>query len=196
MQEIRRKTVTLVLGGVRSGKSRYAQRLGEHAEGVLFVATAPTAEAAGCDAELRHKIERHRAERPSGWRTIEEPLELAAVLAEQCSHLGPTCGLVIVDCLTLFVANLLHAAGDGDGFNETFIEEKIAALCAALESAPCDVVLVSNEVGSGVVPAFASGRQFRDALGELNQRVATLADEVLLLVAGLPLTLKGSGARP
>jgi adenosylcobinamide kinase / adenosylcobinamide-phosphate guanylyltransferase len=205
MQEIRRKTVTLVLGGVRSGKSRYAQHLGERAQGVLFVATAPTAEAAGCDAEMRRKIERHRAERPPSWRTVEEPLELAAVLAEpspeQGPEQGPTCGLVIVDCLTLFIANLLHAAaegkgdGDGDGFNEAFIEEKIAALCAALEAAACDVVLVSNEVGSGVVPAFASGRRFRDALGELNQRVAIVADEVLLLVAGLPLTLKGSGAR-
>jgi adenosylcobinamide kinase/adenosylcobinamide-phosphate guanylyltransferase len=193
MQEIRRKTVTLVLGGVRSGKSRYAQRLGERAEGVLFVATAPTAEAAGCDAEMRRKIERHRAERPAEWRTVEEPLELAAVLAQQSPVQGPACGLVIVDCLTLFVANLLHAAGDG--FDEILIEEKIAALCAALESAPCDVVLVSNEVGSGVVPAFASGRRFRDTLGELNQRVATVADEVLLLVAGLPLTLKSAGVR-
>jgi adenosylcobinamide kinase/adenosylcobinamide-phosphate guanylyltransferase len=189
MQEIRRKTVTLVLGGVRSGKSRYAQRLGECAENVLFVATAPTAEAAGCDAEMQRKIERHRAERPTGWQTVEEPLELATVLAEQ----GRECGLAIVDCLTLFVANLLHAASEDAGLNEALIEEKMTAFCAALHAAPCDVVLVSNEVGSGVVPAFASGRRFRDALGELNQRVAAVADEVLLLVAGLPLTLKSAG---
>src|SRR5260370_36991555 len=89
MQEIRRKTVTLVLGGVRSGKSRYAQRLGERAQGVLFVATAPTAEAAGCDAEMRHKIERHRAERPADWRTVEEALALAAGRSKQGPRPGP-----------------------------------------------------------------------------------------------------------
>jgi len=184
MQEMHRKTVTLVLGGVRSGKSRYAQRLGERAEGVLFVATAPTAEAAG-------------------WRTIEEPLELAAVLGslrpdqslDQSPDQNPKPSLVIIDCLTLFVANLLHAASEGERFNETLIEAKIAALCEALRTAPCNVVLVSNEVGSGVVPAYASGRRFRDVLGELNQRVAAVADEVLLLIAGLPLPLKGAGAR-
>ena len=203
MQEMHRKTVTLVLGGVRSGKSRYAQRLGERAEGVLFVATAPTAEAAGCDAEMRRKIERHREERPATWQTIEEPLELAAVLGslrpdqslDQSPDQNPKPSLVIIDCLTLFVANLLHAASEGERFNETLIEAKIAALCEALRTAPCNVVLVSNEVGSGVVPAYASGRRFRDVLGELNQRVAAVADEVLLLIAGLPLPLKGAGAR-
>jgi len=135
---------------------------------------------------MRRKIERHQADRPAGWRTVEEPLELARVLQEQ----GPGCDLAIVDCLTLFVANLLHAAGEDDAI----LEQQITDLCAALAAAPCDVVLVSNEVGSGVVPAYASGRQFRDALGELNQRVAAVADDVLLLVAGLPLALKGEVA--
>jgi adenosylcobinamide kinase / adenosylcobinamide-phosphate guanylyltransferase len=194
MQENRRRTVTLVLGGVRSGKSRYAQQLGERAKRVLFVATAPAPSSAPfsapCDAEMRAKIEHHRATRPAAWQTVEEPLELARVLAEQ----GPGCDLAIVDCLTLFVANLLHAAGEDDGRLRKLIEEKTAALCAALAAAPCDVVLVSNEVGSGVVPAYASGRQYRDALGELNQRVAAVADDVLLLVAGLPLALKGAVA--
>jgi adenosylcobinamide kinase/adenosylcobinamide-phosphate guanylyltransferase len=180
MQENRRNRVTLVLGGVRSGKSRYAQRLGEQVERVLFVATAP---ATGSDDEMQAKIERHRADRPAAWTTVEEPLELARVLAEQ----GAGYDVAIVDCLTLFVANLLHAA-DQDG---AMVDRQMTALCAALAAAPCDVVLVSNEVGSGVVPAYALGRRFRDALGELNQRVAAVADDVLLLVAGLPLALKG-----
>jgi len=190
MQENRRRTVTLVLGGVRSGKSRYAQQLGERAERVLFVATAPAPSSTPCDAEMRAKIEHHRATRPAAWQTVEEPLELARVLAEQ----GQGCDLAIVDCLTLFVANLLHAAGEDDGRLGQLIEEKTTALCAALAAAPCDVVLVSNEVGSGVVPAYAAGRRYRDALGELNQRVAAVADDVLLLVAGLPLALKGAVA--
>jgi adenosylcobinamide kinase/adenosylcobinamide-phosphate guanylyltransferase len=183
MQENRRNTVTLVLGGVRSGKSRYAQQLGEQVERVLFVATAP---ASGSDDEMRAKIERHQADRPAGWATAEEPLELARVLAEQ----GARYDLAIVDCLTLFVANLLHAAEKDD----EILERQMAALCEALAAAPCDIVLVSNEVGSGVVPAYALGRRFRDALGELNQRVAAVADDVLLLVAGLPLALKGEVA--
>jgi adenosylcobinamide kinase / adenosylcobinamide-phosphate guanylyltransferase len=156
---------------------------------VLFVATAPTPSSPACDAEMRAKIEHHRATRPTAWRTVEEPLELARVLAEQ----GQGCDLAIVDCLTLFVANLLHAAGEDDRLGQ-LLEEKSAALCATLASAPCDVVLVSNEVGSGVVPAYAAGRRYRDALGELNQRIAAVADDVLLLVAGLPLALKGAVA--
>jgi adenosylcobinamide kinase/adenosylcobinamide-phosphate guanylyltransferase len=183
MQENRRNTVTLVLGGVRSGKSRYAQRLGEQVGRVLFVATAP---ASGSDDEMRAKIERHRTDRPADWVTVEEPVELARVLAEQ----GAGYDLAIVDCLTLFVANLLHAEEQNGGT----LDLQTAALCAALAAAPCDVALVSNEVGSGVVPAYALGRRFRDALGELNQQVAAVADDVLLLVAGLPLALKGKVA--
>ena len=180
MQENRRNSVTLVLGGVRSGKSRYAQRLGEPVERVLFVATAPVA---GADDEMLAKIERHRADRPMHWTTAEEPLELARVLAKQ----GNAFDLAIVDCLTLFVANLLHAAEQKDGL----LERQMAALCEVLTAPPCNIVLVSNEVGSGVVPAYALGRRFRDALGELNQRVAAVSENVLLLVAGLPLALKG-----
>jgi adenosylcobinamide kinase / adenosylcobinamide-phosphate guanylyltransferase len=180
MQENCRNRVTLVLGGVRSGKSRYAQQLGEQVERVLFVATAP---ASGSDEEMRAKIERHRADRPADWATVEEPVELGRVLAER----GAGYDVAIVDCLTLFVANLLHAAEINDGI----LDLQMRALCAALAATPCNVVLVSNEVGSGVVPAYALGRRFRDALGELNQRVAAVADDVLLLVAGLPLALKG-----
>ena len=181
MQEQSRRSVTLVLGGVRSGKSRYGQQLAERAGEVVFVATAQIRG----DEEMRRKIERHQADRPGSWRTIEEPTALEAVLHRE----GSRCDLLVVDCLTTFAANLLEAGGD--------LSASVDALCAAVGQAECSVVLISNEVGSGVVPAFALGRQFRDFLGELNQRVAAVADEVVLLVAGLPLVLKSAtgGAR-
>ena len=175
MQSNRRNTVTLVLGGVRSGKSHYAQQLGERAARVVFVATAK----AGDDDEMLRKVERHQSSRPLHWQTIEEPLRLAETIARH----GSSCDLMIIDCLTFFAANLLQAEGDG--------QSRIEALCKALKSPPCSIVLVSNEVGSGVVPAYPSGRRFRDLLGEMNQSVARVASNVLLLIAGLPLVLKG-----
>ncbi len=174
MQAMRRNPVTLVLGGVRSGKSHYAQQLGERAARVVFVATAQA-----YDDEMRRKVDRHRSSRPRHWQTVEEPLGLA----EAVNQYGPACDLMIIDCLTLFAANLLDAEGDE--------QTRIDALCLALQSPPCAVVLVSNEVGSGVVPEYPSGRRFRDLLGEMNQSVARVASNVLLLVAGLPLVLKG-----
>jgi len=169
-----RNKVTLVLGGVRSGKSRYAEQLGERAGKVVFLATAQPA-----DEEMRGKVERHRNGRPRHWRTVEEPL----ALADAITHHGPSCDLMIIDCLTFFAANLLEAERDP--------QREIAALCSALAAPGCSVVLVSNEVGSGVVPEYPSGRRFRDLLGEMNQSVARVAHNVLLLVAGLPLVLKG-----
>jgi adenosylcobinamide kinase/adenosylcobinamide-phosphate guanylyltransferase len=178
MQETRQGSVTLVLGGVRSGKSRYAQQLAEQSRRVVFVATATIT-----DDEMRAKIERHRKDRPKEWLTVEEPLELAKVLARY----ELDCDVIVVDCLTIFAANLMERAGaDGDA-----IEGRIEALCAALRVAQCNVVLVSNEVGSGVHPSTDLGRRFRDLLGEMNQRVARVADDVVLMVAGLPLALKG-----
>lgn len=173
--------VTLVLGGVRSGKSRYAQRLAEQAERVLFVATAEVRD----DAEMRAKIERHRSERPAHWTTMEEPVELARVLSHVDSQ------TVLVDCLTIFAANLLERFGE----HTTAAHPEVEALCAALAQAHGDVILVSNEVGSGVVPAYALGRRYRDLVGEINQRVAEVAGHVVLLVAGLPLVLKGEPRR-
>jgi adenosylcobinamide kinase/adenosylcobinamide-phosphate guanylyltransferase len=175
MHSNRSKTVTLLLGGARSGKSHYAQQLGQRAERVVFVATAQAG-----DDEMRRKINLHRSSRPQHWQTVEEPLALAETIALH----GPGCHLLIIDCLTFFAANLLHAGSDEPA--------SIDALCSALESPPCSVVLVSNEVGMGVVPEYASGRRFRDLLGEMNQRVAAVASDVLLLVAGLPLVLKGA----
>src|ERR1700721_1368912 len=138
MQSNQCNSVTLILGGARSGKSHYAQQLGERAQRVVFLATAQPG-----DEEMRRKIDRHRSSRPQHWQTIEEPLALAEAIA----HHGPSCDLMIIDCLTFFAANLLQSQSDDQG--------SIDALCLALQSPGCSVVLVSNEVGSGVVPEYA-----------------------------------------
>jgi adenosylcobinamide kinase/adenosylcobinamide-phosphate guanylyltransferase len=179
MQNPHRNSVTLVLGGVRSGKSRFALDMASSAEHVTFVATARLS-----DDEMRCKIERHRQERPAQWSTREEPLKLDEAIDES----EGTSEWIIVDCLTLFAANLLEAHGE----NQDAIWASINALCLALKKTNRPVVLVSNEVGSGIVPAYAAGRLFRDLLGEINQRVAALAGNVVLMVAGLPVWLKGS----
>ena len=180
VQHLQNKSVTLVLGGVRSGKSRYAQDLATRSRRVAFVATAERRD----DEEMRAKIERHRADRPAGWTTLEEPLNLAgAVLSAGQNH-----DVVLIDCITLFAANLLEGCGEDSARLIGYID----ALCEALQSPPCSVVLVSNEVGSGVVPAYELGRRYRDLVGEINQRVAAVADTVVLMIAGLPQVLKGT----
>lgn len=171
---LHRPSVLLVLGGARSGKSRYAQKVAGRKDRVLFVATATRS-----DEEMTAKIARHREDRPSHWTTVEEMLNLPEVLAE----FGPQHQVALIDCLTLYAANLLTA-------ERLQPEMEIDRLCAALQSPPCELILVSNEVGSGVVPAYALGRRYRDLLGEINQRVAAVADQVVLMVAGLPLPLK------
>ena len=178
MQETRQGSVTLVLGGVRSGKSRYAQQLAEQSRPVVFVATARIT-----DDEMRAKIARHREDRPKEWVTVEEPLELSKALAEHELESE----VIVVDCLTIFAANLLEAEGE----NNAAIKRRLDELYGALRRVQRNVVLVSNEVGSGVVPAYPLGRRYRDLLGEINQRVAAIADDVVLMVAGLPLALKG-----
>lgn len=180
MRQSQPPIVTLVLGGVRSGKSRYAQRIAEAAERVTFVATAERRD----DAEMHAKIERHRSERPQRWATREEPLRLAETIDEA----GRDTDVILIDCLTLFASNLLEACGSDRSRLQAHVDE----LCSALRTAPCSVILVSNEVGSGVVPAYELGRQFRDLVGEINQQVASIADTVVLMIAGLPFPLKGS----
>ena len=180
MEHNRSASVTLVLGGVRSGKSRYAQLIAARSERVTFIATAERRD----DPEMQAKIASHRADRPETWSTIEEPLDLPRVIREAAR----SSDVVLIDCLTLFASNLLEAFGDSDRRIQLQIDE----FCHALSVATCAIVLVSNEVGSGVVPAYELGRRFRDVVGEINQRIAAIAGTVLWMVAGLPLALKGS----
>jgi adenosylcobinamide kinase/adenosylcobinamide-phosphate guanylyltransferase len=166
--------VTLVLGGARSGKSRYAERL---VEGSATCGThCATAEAG--DAEMTERIAAHRARRGAFWRTVETPLALAQAITEETRRERP----LLIDCLTLWLSNLLLAGKQPDA--------EAAALCNALREAAGPVVLVSNEVGMGLVPETPLGRRFRDAAGRLNQDVAALADHVVFVAAGLPLVLK------
>ena len=168
--------VTLVLGGARSGKSRYAERLIEAAAARgVYCATGEAK-----DEEMARRIADHRARRGVFWRTVEAPLALPAAIAAASAEDTP----VLVDCLTLWLSNLFCAGAP--------VEERIAGLVAALSGMPGPVVLVANEVGLGLVPETPLGRQFRDAAGALNQRVAALAGRVVFLAAGLPLALKGA----
>jgi adenosylcobinamide kinase/adenosylcobinamide-phosphate guanylyltransferase len=166
--------LTLVLGGARSGKSRYAESLITS----LPPPWAYVATAEALDAEMAERIAIHRARRGGNWQTIEAPRDLATALAA-----GETVP-VLVDCLTLWLSNVLLADAD--------IEAETARLEAALAAAEMPVVLVANEVGSGIVPDHPLGRRFRDLQGLLNQRIAARADRVILMVAGLPLAVKGA----
>ena len=170
--------ITLVLGGVRSGKSRYAQTLAMKAKEVVFLATAQPS-----DDEMRAKIERHRQERPATWQTVEVPLDLDTAIA---AH-GVADSFLLIDCLTTFTANLLMSEED----NTERIFARVDRICSALQATSASVALVSNEVGSGIVPAFPAGRQFRDLLGEVNQKVARISDNVILMIAGHPFAIKG-----
>jgi adenosylcobinamide kinase/adenosylcobinamide-phosphate guanylyltransferase len=166
--------LTFVLGGARSGKSRYA-------EGLIAALPAPwtyVATAEALDAEMAERIGAHRARRGSNWRTIEAPRDLAGALK--------ACGAtpVLIDCLTLWLSNLLLA--------EAVFEAEIAELEQTLTAITAPVVLVANYVVYGIVPEYPLGRRFRDWLGVLNQRIAARADRVVLVVAGLPLALKGA----
>lgn len=175
------KTVTLVLGGARSGKSRYAQELASTFHRVVYLAAARRD-----DAEMRAKIAQHRRERPPTWRTIEVSSGLDRALRDE----GPRADLLLVDCLTLYVANIM---GRKSGAHRK-VRDHIEHLCEAVREAKASVVIVSNEVGCGVVPGYRSGREYRDLLGELNQQIAKMADRVILMVAGLPLTVKDRSA--
>ena len=168
------KRLTLVLGGTRSGKSAYAEGLFEGAAASpVYLATA----SAG-DGEMAERIERHRARRGDRWITIEEPLDLAGALLRESRPDRP----ILVDCLTLWLGNLMGHDRD--------VEAAIAELVETLPALPGPVVMVTNEVGWGIVPDNALARRFRDHAGELHQRVAALADSVILVAAGLSLKLK------
>jgi adenosylcobinamide kinase/adenosylcobinamide-phosphate guanylyltransferase len=163
---------TLVLGGARSGKSSYAEGLLSHGA-ALYLATGQA-----FDDEMAERIRLHRDRRGALWDTLEEPLELAATLHRVLDPARP----VLVDCLTLWISNLMHAGRD--------VEAETAALCAVLAKPAGPVVLVSNEVGLGLVPDNRLAREFRDHQGRVNQRVAQACSRVVFVAAGLPLFLK------
>jgi adenosylcobinamide kinase/adenosylcobinamide-phosphate guanylyltransferase len=166
--------LTFVLGGARSGKSRFAERLMTAMPPPwIYVATAEP-----LDDEMAERIAAHRSRRGASWQTIEAHRDLAPVLSASGNR------PLLVDCLTLWLSNLLLAEAD--------IETEIVRLEAALAAVTAPTVLVANEVGYGIVPDYPLGRRFRDLQGLLNQRIAALADRVVLVVAGLPLAIKGT----
>ena len=173
----------LVLGGVRAGKSAFAvARAKELAGRIVFVATAEAG-----DAEMAARIARHRAERPASWRTIEVPLALPSTLRA----LDSQADVVVVDCLNLWVANLL---GKKPELSDADLLAEAADLEAAATRPRYSLILVSNEVGWGLHPETALGRRFRDALGLVNQAAARAADDVVLMVAGCPMFVKSADA--
>jgi adenosylcobinamide kinase/adenosylcobinamide-phosphate guanylyltransferase len=165
----------LVLGGARSGKSAWAEdRALRTGLRPVYLATAEA-----LDDEMRRRIERHRARRAPAWNTLEVPIELAPTLAKEAA----ADRILLVDCLTLWLTNVMLAGRD--------LERERAQLVRALEAAPGPVLMVSNEVGQGVVPTGAMARTFIDEAGLLHQALARHCDDVVLVVAGLPLILKG-----
>ncbi len=172
--------ITLITGGARSGKSAHAIKLAQAYRGArrFFLATATAS-----DPEMAARIERHRADRTPDIVTVEEPVNLVPAL----KTIGARADLVVIDCLTLWVANLMSvyvSASDDPFLNENEI------LAAALGAAPFSSILVTGEVGDGVVPGNPIARRFRDLLGWTNQRIAHAADEVILMVAGYPIKVK------
>jgi len=164
----------LVLGGARSGKSRYAQTLAEGSGlDLMLIATAQAH-----DDEMEARIARHRADRDERWSLIEEPLNLAA----QISGRAKEGRLIVVDCMTLWLSNVMLAGRDTEAMQE--------GLAGVIAKAQGPVILISNEVGQGIVPSTPLGRAFRDAQGRLNQRLGQVCSDVVLVSAGLPLQLK------
>jgi len=182
------RRLTLVLGGARSGKSHHAEQLALQCVGpVTYVATAGED-----DEEMQLRVALHRARRPANWALVEEPVHLAEALYTHAQHGG----CVLVDCMTLWLNNLLFS--EHHEYPETGLvtppeawTAEIDALLTALPLLPGEVILVSNEIGLGVVPMGAVTRFYVDELGRLNQRLAALADDVHLLVAGIPMVVKG-----
>ncbi|TAN61906.1 bifunctional adenosylcobinamide kinase/adenosylcobinamide-phosphate guanylyltransferase [bacterium] len=171
--------ITFILGGARSGKSQYALSLAREsgAGKVLFIATA----SAG-DREMRLRIARHKRSRPRGWRTIEEPRSLIRALKRAPRNTQ----LVIVDCLTLLITNLML-----EGHSDSFIEKEVKSGFKLLKEIGCDSIVVSNEVGLGIVPENNLARRFRDTAGRINQAAARMSNEAYLMFAGLSIKMKG-----
>jgi adenosylcobinamide kinase/adenosylcobinamide-phosphate guanylyltransferase len=176
--------ITLLLGGARSGKSAYAQRLAEEAgKSVTYLATAQA-----LDDEMSTRIKKHRSERPNHWQTLEIPLNIAAHVGEIRSD------LVILDCMTLLTTNLLMQFVTDDMVDEApftgAVYWEVADLLNAIRTGTQEWIIISNEIGLGLVPPYQMGRVYRDLLGWTNQRLAREADKVIFLVAGIPMVVK------
>ncbi len=186
--------IILVLGGARSGKSRFAQKLASDlGQKVLYVAPLVPR-----DEEMRRRVELHRKSRPSAWRTVEAPTGVAKALREHIADAE----VVLLDCLTLLVANLMSPSHDTTEIENVDYEAaqremstELEALLGCIEGSSTSLIIVSTEVGAGLVPPYPSGRAFRDLLGEANQFIAERVDKVYMMIAGIPLELKTLSTR-
>ena len=177
--------ITLILGGARSGKSSHAQKLAEDSrKSVTFLATAQA-----FDEEMSARIQKHRAERPSHWQTLEVPLEIAPHVKQIQSE------VVVLDCITLLISNLMMRFVKDDRVDEApfiqSVQNEIEALLSAIRESNQHWIIVSNEVGLGLVPPYQMGRAYRDAIGGANQQLAREANSVLFMAAGIPMVIKG-----
>jgi len=187
---VQKKKLVLVTGGARSGKSTYAEKLaGGYGEGIVYLATA-----VATDGEMVQRIKDHQAYRPSSWTTVEESLKISDALAKM--PLGTKA--VLIDCITFWVSNHLIDKGGMEEPRgkkvqeiEMAIIEEAVKLCESLKELDCSVIMVSNEVGLGLVPEHVLSRIYRDALGRVNQMLAQDSDEVIFMVSGIPLRVKG-----
>ena len=177
-------TLTLILGGVRSGKSSHAEKLAAaHGGPVLYVATGEPH-----DEEMAERIRNHRAQRPPEWRTLEAPTRTGIAIAAY----KPEPAVILLDCMTLLAGNAMAVLSEPYSSNtaENLVEMEVARLLEAQRASSADWLIVSNEVGLGVVPPYPLGRVYRDALGRANQALAAAADSVLFMIAGIPMKVK------
>ena len=182
------KMCNLIIGGARSGKSSFAQELAlKSGEPVLFVATAEAG-----DEEMRHRIEQHQKARPSDWSTLEVTTNVGRAISQKIGEFQ----VVIIDCITLLVNNIFgqYSHQNTEQIDAPFIEKKlvdeISELVECINQVDASFIIVTNEVGTGLVPANKVGRLYRDLLGKTNQILAQRADKIYLMVAGLPLPIK------
>lgn len=171
------RKITFILGGTRSGKSSFAVKLAEE----LTKRTAYIATCIPDDDEMHERVMLHKKERPSEWTTFEEPKELAILL----KNINNQFETVIIDCITLFVTNLIM-----DNLEDNVINDKVTQMMLALKDVNYDTYIVSNEVGLGIVPENALARRFRDIAGKMNQLIASHADNVIFMVSGIPMKIK------
>ena len=172
------KETTFIVGGCRSGKSRHALELAEkiQASKRIFIATCMP-----LDDEMKERIDRHKKDRDKSWKTVEVPVQLHEAISEK----NKKGDVILIDCLTLWINNLLIEIEDYG-----VIDQRIHKLVLALKDAKCPIILVSNEVGTGIVPENKLARQFRDLTGFTNQKIAECADRVIWMVAGIPVSIK------